>query len=227
MNIILLGPQGAGKGTQAVLLAEKLGLVHLEMGRVLRSIARSTNEHASQLKGTLTSGKLVDDEFVRLIAWDFISKHHPKTNGFIFEGYPRSVSQYAHLKDMLATFGRRLDAVINIEISPAETIKRLSDRRTCVVCGEIFNTTSRPSNVENVCDVCGGVLVQREDDTPDAIRRRLDIYRNQTHPVYVTATSEQIGHQVDGEQSIQAVFDDILHYLQKLPNYSEASSVTV
>jgi adenylate kinase len=216
VNLILLGPQGSGKGTQAELLSKEFGLQHLEMGRILRSVAVSDNEHAAAIRETLTTGKLVPDEYTRLVAWDFISKHHPKTNGFLFEGYPRSLSQYEHLKDMLAKFGRRIDAVVNIEISEPETIKRLSARRTCIKCGEIFNITTRPSTVDGVCDLCGGELRQREDDTPDAIRRRLAIYREQTRAVFAQANTEHIGCEVDGEKPIEVVYKEILLALETM-----------
>ena len=117
MNIILLGPQGSGKGTQAEILIKEFGLHHFEAGKILRSIANSDNPHALEVKRALTSGNLVPDELVRLIAWDFINKH--KNAGFIFDGYPRSVAQYEQLKDMLARFGQKIDYVLNIEISEA------------------------------------------------------------------------------------------------------------
>jgi len=176
MNIILLGPQGSGKGTQAEILIKEFGLHHFEAGKILRSIANSDNPHALEVKRALTSGNLVPDELVRLIAWDFINKH--KNAGFIFDGYPRSVAQYEQLKDMLARFGQKIDYVLNIEISEAETVKRLIKR-------------------------------EREDDTPEAIKKRLKIYRVQTHPVFEKAISEGVGIEIDGERPIDVIAKDI------------------
>ena len=139
MNIILLGPQGSGKGTQAQLLAERKGFIHLEMGKILRSVADSDNQYAKKVKESLHGGELVPDEYVRLIAWDFIRDHDPKKNNFLLEGYPRTVAQYEHVQDMFRKFGKKIDKVINIEITEDETVRRLSSRRTCKKCGEVFN----------------------------------------------------------------------------------------
>ncbi len=176
MNIILLGPQGSGKGTQAQLLVEKLGLQHFEAGKILRSIADSDNQHAGAVKAAINSGNLVPDELVRLIAWDFINKH--KNGGFIFDGYPRSVAQYEHLQDMLMKFGKKIDRVIDLEISEGETIKRLTKRK-------------------------------REDDTPEAIGKRLQFWRQQTMPVIERARQEGILLKIDGERPIEVIHKDI------------------
>ena len=180
MNIILLGPQGSGKGTQATLLVEKLRLQHFEAGKILRSIASSDNQHASAVKTAINSGNLVPDELVRLIAWDFINKH--KNGGFIFDGYPRSVAQYEHLQDMLMKFGQKIDRVIDLEISEAETIKRLTKRG-------------------------------REDDTPEAIKKRLELFWQQTNPVIERAKQEGILLKIDGERPIEVIHQDILRKL--------------
>ncbi len=176
MNIIILGPQGSGKGTQAQLLVEKLGLSYFEVGKILRSIAASDNQHAETVKMALNSGNLVPDELVRLLAWDFINKH--KNGGFIFDGYPRSVAQYEHLQDMLMKFGKKIDKVIDLEISGEETIKRLIKRG-------------------------------REDDTPEAIRKRLELWRQQTRPVVERAKREGILLEIDGERPIEVIRQDI------------------
>ena len=176
MNIILLGPQGSGKGTQAELLIEKFGLQHFEAGRILRSIADSDNEHAGAVKAALNSGNLVPDELVRLIAWDFINKR--KNGGFVFDGYPRSVAQYEHLKDMLMKSGKKIDKVIDLEISEQETIKRLSKRG-------------------------------REDDTSEAIKKRLELFRLQTEPVIEKARQDGILLEIDGERPIEVIHQDI------------------
>ncbi len=181
-NIILLGPQGSGKGTQAELLVEKFGFNHFEAGKILRSIANSDNPNAAAVKQALDSGGLVPDELVRTIAWDFISKQD-KSKGFIFDGYPRSVDQYEHLKDMLARFGQKIDWVIDLEISEQETTKRLLKRR-------------------------------REDDTPDAIKKRLELFRLQTEPVIEKARDDGIIWEIDGQRPIAVIHQDILNHLR-------------
>ncbi len=213
MNVILLGPQGSGKGTQAELIKEKFHLNHFEAGKILRSIANSDNPNAKVIKSSLSSGTLVPDELVRLIAWDFINKHDRNT-GFIFDGYPRSISQYEHLQDMLMRFGKKIDVVINIEISKEESIKRLSSRRTCEKCGEVYNLITNPPK-DNRCK-CGGNLFQREDDKPQAIERRLQIYRETTHLVFQRALSEGIGIEINGQQPIETIFKNIEDTLGKL-----------
>jgi len=210
MNIILLGPQGSGKGTQAELLAEEFGFNHFEAGKILRSIASSNNPKAAAVKLAIDGGGLVPDELIRLIAWDFISKHTP-AKGFLFDGYPRSVDQYEHLKDMLARSGQKIDWVINLEIPESETIHRLSARRTCNKCGEVYNLITNPPPGSK-CK-CGGELVQRDDDKPEAIQRRLTIYRSQTHPVFERAVAEGIGIEIDGLRSITVIHQDILSRL--------------
>lgn len=181
MNILLLGPQGSGKGTQAELLVKNFGFNHFEAGKVLRSIALSDNPQAKIIRETLDRGGMVPDEFVRLIAWDYINKHD-KTKGFLFDGYPRSVPQYDHLKDMLARLGQKIDLVIDIEISQSETFKRLSSRLK---------------------------LEHREDDNPEAIQKRLTAYLTTTHPVFLAAKDEGIGIEIDGERPIEVIYQDI------------------
>lgn len=185
MNIIIIGPQGSGKGTQADLLVKKYGLKHLEIGKVLRSAASSDNKYAAKIKESLNSGQLVPDEYVKLLAWDFINKNGTG-QGFLFDGYPRSILQYEDLKDMLARKGLKIDRVINIEISLEESVKRLSARRA---------------------------LENRDDDQPETIKRRLEIYRQQTHPVFEEALEEGIGVEINGEQSIEKVHQDIVSKL--------------
>lgn len=191
MNVILLGPQGSGKGTQAELLANKFNLKVFSAGQILR------NSTDPVIKEALVSGNLVPDEVLAKIVKQFIENN----SGIIFDGFPRVLSQYELLKTMT-----KIDAVINIEIPEEETIRRLSLRRTCDQCGEIYNH-------EGKCDKCEGNLVQREDDKPEAIARRLSIYREQTHAVFEAAMGEGIGHEVNGVQSIDEVFSDICRKL--------------
>lgn len=216
MNIILLGPQGCGKGTQASLLEKKYNLQHLEMGRIFRNIAASDASNALEIKKMIESGKLAPDELTGKIAEEFIETHHPRVNGFVFEGYPRTVGQYHWVKQILKRYDRKINLVINIEISEEETVKRLSARRTCINCGHVFNLNSNPSRLEDVCDLCSGKLVHREDDKPEAIKRRLQIYRELTHPVFEEAVNEGVGVEVNGELPIEQVFEEIDLVVSKL-----------
>ncbi|TSC86777.1 MAG: adenylate kinase [Microgenomates group bacterium Gr01-1014_16] len=212
MNIILLGPQGSGKGTQADLLVQKYGLNYVEMGKILRSIAESDNQHAKTVKEYLNKGDLVPDEFVRLIAWDHINKQD-KEKGFLFDGYPRGLAQYDHLKDMLMKFGKKIDWVVYLYISPEESIRRLSARRTCEKCGEIFNLVTNPPKNPEVCDKCGGKLTQREDDQPEAIKRRLELFGERTKQILEKAKQEGVLLEIDGERAIDKIHEDIVDKL--------------
>ena len=205
MNIVIMGPQGSGKGTQTELLIGKFGLQHFEAGKILRSIAASDNQYAEGVKTALNSGNLVPDELVRLIAWDYINKH--KNGGVIFDGYPRSVAQYEQLKDMLARFGQKIDHVIDIEISENESVRRLSARRQCAVCGEIYNLITAPPTCNH------NQLVQREDDKPEAIKKRLEIYYQQSRPVFERVMAEGIGIEINGDQPIEVIHEEIMQKL--------------
>lgn len=189
MKILILGPQGSGKGTQAELLAKNFGFLHFEMGKILRSIKDET------IKDHLNSGNPVPDELVRLISWDFIN-HHKKEN-VVFEGYPRSVAQYEHLTDMLRKFGQKIDLVINIEIPEEETVERLGKRRTCPVCGKVYI-------LGEYCE-CGGKLIIRKDDQPEAIKRRLEVYHTQTEPILAKALNDTKVLKIDGLLGISEI----------------------
>ena len=204
MTLIILGPQGSGKGTQGGLLVAKYGMNYVDMGRILRSV--------HQVKDYVNRGELVPDELVRTIAWDHINKQD-KSKGFLFDGYPRSVPQYEALQDMLRRFGKKIERVIWLDISEVESIRRLSARRKCERCGEIYNLITEPPKIEGVCDKCGGKLSQREDDTPEAIKRRLQLYHEQTHPILERARSEGILLEVNGERPFEAIFEEIVSKL--------------
>ena len=212
MNLILLGPQGSGKGTQAELLVQKYGLNYVEMGKILRSIAESDNQYAKIVKEMIDKGELVPDEYVRLIAWDHINKQD-KEKGWLFDGYPRSLEQYEYLEDMLRKFGKKIDWVVYLFISPEESIRRLSARRTCEKCGEIFNLVTNPPKNPEICDKCGGKLTQREDDQPGAIKRRLELFNERTKPILEKARQENILMEVNGERPIEQIHEEIVSRL--------------
>jgi adenylate kinase len=212
MNIIVLGPQGSGKGTQVQLLVEKYGFNRVEMGDILRSIATSDNPKAEEVRGFMNRGELVPDEFVRLLVWDHINKQD-KEKGFIFDGYPRSLAQFEQVSDMLRKFGKRIDLVLSLKLSEDETIKRLSARRTCEKCGKIWNLITNPPSTEEFCE-CKGRLLQRVDDQPEAIKIRLKTFSEKTVAILDTASKEGILREVDGEQPIAKIHEDIVKVLK-------------
>ncbi len=211
MNLILLGPQGSGKGTQAELLVQKYGLNYVEMGKFLRSISDSDNQYAATVKEYINKGDLVPDEYVRLIAWDHINKQD-KEKGWLFDGYPRSLAQYEQVEDMLRKFGKKIDRVIYLYISPEESIRRLSARRICEKCGSIYNLITNPPGQLEACK-CGGKLMQREDDQPEAIKKRLELFNERTRPILEKARQEGVLLEIDGERPIEIIHEDILRKL--------------
>ncbi|WP_165219121.1 adenylate kinase family protein [Aquisphaera insulae] len=183
-RLVLLGPPGVGKGTQAELLCKTLGTCHLSTGDVFRA-AQCRNDHSPALRTALDAmrrGELVSDGLV-------VSMVQERSNclscfgGFLLDGFPRTAAQAEALDDLLDQQGVRLDAVLSYELPLAEIVDRLGGRRTCSKCKAVFHTTSRPPHQEGVCDMCGGELIQREDDRPESIRVRMQAYEESTRPL--------------------------------------------
>ncbi len=181
MRIVLFGPPGAGKGTQAGLLSEKYGSAHISTGDILREAVANKTEVGLKAKGYMEKGELVPDEVVIAIAKEKLSSIGDK--GFILDGFPRTIAQAQALDEALAEIGKPLDAVVNLQVDDEELVRRLSGRRVCPSCGEPYHTDSKRPRVEGKCDKCGADLVHRADDQPDAIRNRLKVYNTQTSPV--------------------------------------------
>lgn len=214
MNIVILGPQGSGKGTQAELISVKYGLEHVETGKLLREISSTIdNPLSKEVKKILNEGRLVPDVILEKVLKKVLGKS--STKGFIFDGTPRNIEQYDLMEKMLADRGEDFDAVILINISEDESIKRLSSRRTCVRCGKVFNTITKPSPNGNLCD-CGGELIQRDDDKPQTIRKRLKEYHDKTSAVISRSRNEGILYEVDGERPIEKIFKDITKIIDKI-----------
>lgn len=202
MNILLMGPQGSGKGTQAKLLVSEFGLYYIEAGEILREAAKSdpTIDHIINKEGKL----LPDDITFRLVS-DKVEREKPERDEILFDGFPRSIAQYELLSDWLAQVDKKIDLAILIEISEEESVKRLSGRRFDPATGKIYNLVTQPPGP----DVDINTLVQREDDKPDAIRERLKEYRQITEPLVERLDAAGILKTVGGERPIEIIYEEI------------------
>ncbi len=182
MKLILLGAPGAGKGTVAKLLTKMDGSVQISTGDILRAAVAAGTELGKQAEAAMKAGDLVSDELIMGIMRDRLKEDDCK-NGYLLDGFPRTIPQAEALKELLADMGEELDAVVNIDVPRDVILDRLTTRRTCTKCGEIYNVKSNPPKVEGVCDKCGGPVVQRDDETEEAISNRLDVYNEKTAPL--------------------------------------------
>ena len=209
MNLILLGPPGAGKGTQAKRLEQKHGLVQLATGDMLRRAVASGSPLGEKVKAIMEAGRLGPDEIIIEMIADRVADPDA-AEGFILDGFPRTVPQAEALDAMLAEHGRKLDHVILMEVDEAALVDRIAGRFTCQTCGASYHDRYKRPRVEGVCDVCGGTdLVHRADDRPEAVATRLAAYRNQTAPILPYYRARGILRSVDGMAEIDAVTREI------------------
>lgn len=210
MNIIILGPQGSGKGTQARLLAQKYKLFYLESGEFLREIAK-TNKEIDQIINV--RGNLVPDEQMISLIKNYLDNKVPEGNNILFDGYPRSIKQYELLKQWLGEKGQKIDKAFFLDISEEESIKRLSARRVCDRDGKVWNLITNPPPTPGKC-TCGGNLLQRPDDKPEIIRERLAQYQKTTQPLIEMLEKENLLIKVNGERPIEVIFHDLVNYVE-------------
>ncbi len=208
--LVLLGAPGAGKGTQAKKLAQEFGMNHLSTGEVLRQKAGEATPLGIQARESMERGELVSDELVALVVRES-TKDFRDSTGFILDGFPRNLSQADVLEDIA---GETLIWVINMRVDEEVVMKRLSGRRQCVECGRICNVYFSPPRQEGVCDTCGAKLIQRPDDLPDVIQRRLQVYREQTTPLTDFYSKKGSYFEVDGSLDTEAVFERISAHLR-------------
>ena len=182
MKLILLGAPGAGKGTVAKLLTKLDGSVQISTGDILRGAVAAGTELGMKAKAAMEAGDLVSDDLIMGIMADRLKEDDCKP-GYLLDGFPRTIPQAEALKVMLANMGEELDCVVNIDVPRDVILDRLTTRRTCESCGEIYNVKSNPTKVEGVCDKCGGPVTQRADETEEAISNRLDVYNEKTAPL--------------------------------------------
>jgi adenylate kinase len=179
--LVLFGPPGSGKGTQAEMLASRSGFVHYSTGEVFRGHISKKTALGLKVEGFVVSGELVPDEIVLEVVADFLLQHAGRS--IVFDGFPRTVPQAEGLDSLLKRMGRELTRAVLIDLDDEEVVRRLSSRRQCRVCGKIYNLTFSPPQKDGVCDECGGELYQRKDDQEDTILARLQVYKQQTSPL--------------------------------------------
>ena len=208
MVVILLGPPGVGKGTQAVRLADNVGWEHVSTGDLLRAARREGTELGKKAQGYMDAGELVPDSLILDLVRDHLKGIAPEA-GILFDGFPRTTAQAEGLEGVLQSVHRRVDRVVLFEASEQELVNRLSGRRSCPDCGGVFNVHFTPPTTEGKCDRCGGTLVQREDDKPETVRHRLEVYREQTEPLIAWYdASEAPLLRVSAEASVDDVHQD-------------------
>ncbi len=208
MNIMLLGAPGAGKGTQAAKIIEVFGLAHISTGDILRAAVANRTPLGLAAKSHMDKGDLVPDEVVIGLVKARLQEPDAES-GFVLDGFPRTVVQADALGVALGELGKTLDAVVSIEVEKSALIERLTARRTCKQCGAIFNVVSQPETLSGECPVCGGELLQRDDDTVETVTNRLDVYERSTAPLIEYYRDKGLLRPVDGNRSANAVFTDV------------------
>ena len=212
MKIIMLGAPGAGKGTQAKMIAEKCGIPHISTGDIFRDNIKNGTALGARAQEYMDKGLLVPDELVCDLVVDRIQQADCE-KGYILDGFPRTIPQAEALENALNAIEQKLDYAIDIDVPDENIINRMSGRRACVGCGATYHVLFNPTKVEGKCDVCGESLILRDDDKPETVKKRLDVYHTQTQPLIDFYTERKVLVEVDGTQSMDKVFDDIMKIL--------------
>lgn len=209
MIVILLGPPGVGKGTQAVRLADEAGWAHVSTGDLLRAARRGGTDLGKKAQGYMDAGELVPDSLILELVREHLADMPPE-KGIVFDGFPRTTTQAEGLRDVLTELGRQVDRVVVFQAPDEVLVKRVAGRRSCPECGAVYNVHFTPPATEGVCDRCGASLVHRKDDEPDTVVRRLEVYEELTAPLiewYANSPAEQVTIQADrAMDDIQADF---------------------
>ncbi|MFO7820099.1 MAG: adenylate kinase [Halanaerobacter sp.] len=215
MKLVLLGPPGAGKGTQAARLEEEYEIPHISTGDIFRKAIKEETELGQKAKEYIDAGKLVPDKVTNGIVKERLAESDCQ-EGFILDGFPRTVNQAEALSQILSDLDYELDAALNIKVSSDEVVKRLSGRRICSDCGATYHVDFNPPQEERVCDKCGGELYQRDDDTPDTIKERLEVYYDKTAAVVDYYEEQDLLVIIDGQQGLDEVFTEIKENLSEI-----------
>jgi adenylate kinase len=212
MKIIMLGAPGAGKGTQAKMIAAKYGIPHISTGDIFRANIKNGTELGAKAKEYMDKGLLVPDELVVDLVIDRFKEPDCK-NGYVLDGFPRTIPQAEALDKALTAIGESVDFAINVEVPDENIINRMGGRRACVGCGATYHIVYSPTKVEGKCDTCGGDLIIRDDDKPETVKNRLSVYHEQTQPLIDYYTNKGIIAEVDGTVDMKDVFDAIVKIL--------------
>ena len=215
MKLILLGAPGSGKGTMAAVLKREYKITHISTGDIFRANIKEQTPLGIEAKKYIDQGALVPDELTISMVEDRLSQDDC-ANGYLLDGFPRTIAQAEKLDEMLAKSGSKIDAVINVTV-PAEVImERVVNRRVCLSCGESYNVVSRPTKVEGVCDVCGKGVIHRDDDKPETVKARLETYEKNTKPLIDFYADKGIVIEADNSRSPEFAFEQASEALAKM-----------
>ncbi len=212
MKIIMLGAPGAGKGTQAKMIADKYMVPHISTGDIFRLNIKNGTELGMEAKKYMDQGQLVPDELTVKILLDRVAKDDCK-NGYVLDGFPRTIPQAEVLDEALTKLGDKIDYAIDVDVPDENIINRMSGRRACVNCGATYHMVHVPPKKEGICDTCGSELILRDDDKPETVKNRLKVYHDQTQPLIDFYTEKGILKSVDGTQDMNDVFAAIVAIL--------------
>lgn len=214
MKIIMLGAPGAGKGTQAKKIAQKYHIPHISTGDIFRANIKNGTELGKEAKTYMDQGLLVPDELTVKILLDRVAQEDC-TPGYVLDGFPRTIPQAQVLEDALDKLGEKIDYAINVDVTDENIIHRMSGRRACLSCGATYHLEHIPPQKEGICDYCGQELVLREDDKPETVKNRLQVYHKQTQPLIDFYSNRGVLKMVDGAVDLQDVFAEISAILDK------------
>lgn len=212
MKIIMLGAPGAGKGTQAKRIAEKYTVPHISTGDIFRANIKNGTELGQKAKQYMDQGLLVPDELTCDLVMDRIQQDDCK-NGFVLDGFPRTIPQAEALDEALKKIGQKMDYAIDVDVPDESIVNRMGGRRACLSCGATYHIEFNPTKAEGICDACGAQTVLRDDDKPETVQKRLSVYHDQTQPLIDYYNKQGILKSVDGTQPMEAVFDAIVGIL--------------
>ena len=212
MKIVMLGAPGAGKGTQAKMIAEKYGIPHVSTGDIFRANIKNGTDLGKEAKTYMDKGELVPDELTVRILLDRVAQEDCK-NGYVLDGFPRTIPQAEVLDTELTKLGEKIDYASNVEVPDENIIKRMSGRRACLSCGATYHIEHVPPKKEGICDKCGSELVLRDDDKEETVKNRLNVYHQQTQPLIDFYNNKKVLKEVDGTVDMKDVFKAITDIL--------------